>query len=384
MSRLSRRAFSRLALRLAALCASGRAARGAGDRGLGGTGAVPADPEETVGQDRGIGGTGVVGTIRRFGSIVVNDLRIAYPGDVAVTIDGASATAADLRVGQIVHVLARSRGGGLATRAIAVTHEVVGPVDALDRTGLTVLGQRILVERGPHGGLQLGHTVAVAGLRRLDGTIVASLVAPRPEGTSARLAGPVARAQDGTLRIGGLTIHGVRPSLVGRRVVLAGRRIGHAFRASAVAVEPAVPFAGADRLSIEGYVARAGGSLRFGSGVTLAAGHVGPQIGDRPAERAVVTAALDGRGIMSAAEVHREGPTRRGSTGDGQRVPGDHGHHDAPGPNPASAPAAPAAAPRGSPRSQGAPGGGGRGAGSGGSAGGGGPGGGGSPGGPSR
>ncbi|TXN24582.1 hypothetical protein [Methylobacterium sp. WL9] len=51
--------------------------------------AQQADPS-----DRGIGGTGVIGTIRRFGSIVVNDLRIGYPHDVAVRIDGAPARAA--------------------------------------------------------------------------------------------------------------------------------------------------------------------------------------------------------------------------------------------------------------------------------------------------
>ncbi|PJI51852.1 hypothetical protein CTI14_52480, partial [Methylobacterium radiotolerans] len=44
--------------------------------------------------DRGIGGTGVIGTIRRFGSIVVNDLRIAYPPEVEVRIDGTAATCA--------------------------------------------------------------------------------------------------------------------------------------------------------------------------------------------------------------------------------------------------------------------------------------------------
>ena len=68
------------------------------DQGIGGTGARPTEPPgqgvgQGVGQgtgegDRGIGGTGVIGTIRRFGSIVVNDLRIAYPDDVTVRIDG--------------------------------------------------------------------------------------------------------------------------------------------------------------------------------------------------------------------------------------------------------------------------------------------------------
>ncbi len=42
----------------------------------------------------------MIGTIRRFGSIIVNDLRIAYPKDVAVRIDDAPATAADLKIGQ--------------------------------------------------------------------------------------------------------------------------------------------------------------------------------------------------------------------------------------------------------------------------------------------
>ena len=82
------------------------------DQGIGGTGARPTD---TPGEgDRGIGGTGVIGTIRRFGSIVVNDLRIAYPDDVAVRIDGAPARASDLRVGHVVRVVARSEGTGLA------------------------------------------------------------------------------------------------------------------------------------------------------------------------------------------------------------------------------------------------------------------------------
>ena len=72
-------------------------------------------------------GTGVIGTIRRFGSIIVNDLRIAYPPEVEVRIDGAVARAADLKIGHVVHVVARPEGGGLATRRIDVTSEVVGP-----------------------------------------------------------------------------------------------------------------------------------------------------------------------------------------------------------------------------------------------------------------
>ncbi|MCX4197091.1 hypothetical protein OMR07_17215, partial [Methylobacterium organophilum] len=104
------------------------------DQGIGGTGMMRTDEPRngSLGEgDRGIGGTGVIGTIRRFGSIVVNDLRIAYPPEVEVRIDGTAARAADLKIGQVVHVVARPEGGGLATRRIDVTSEVVGPVESV-------------------------------------------------------------------------------------------------------------------------------------------------------------------------------------------------------------------------------------------------------------
>ena len=90
------------------------------DVGIGGTGFAP---DETV-SDRGIGGTGFVGTIQRFGSIFVNDRRIAYDPDVPVLVDGARARAADLRLGQFVRTTALPRGDGLVTTAINVESEV--------------------------------------------------------------------------------------------------------------------------------------------------------------------------------------------------------------------------------------------------------------------
>ena len=99
-----------------------RAGAGPLDQGIGGTGAPP-PPEES---DPGIGGTGVIGTIRKFGSIIVNDLRIAYPPDVAVLIDGRPALPAELKIGQVVRVDAAGRTGALSTRTINVASEVVG------------------------------------------------------------------------------------------------------------------------------------------------------------------------------------------------------------------------------------------------------------------
>ncbi|TXN63484.1 hypothetical protein FV232_23235, partial [Methylobacterium sp. WL30] len=174
------------------------------DQGIGGTGARPTD---TPGDgDRGIGGTGVIGTIRRFGSIVVNDLRIAYPEDVSVRIDGVAARAADMRIGHVVHVVAHAEAGGLATRRIDVTSEVVGPVERVAEGALVVLGQSVATV-GVAGRWAVGDRVAVSGLRRPDGVVVASLIEPRAEGPAC-VAGPVRHDRDGRPVIGRLRLEG--------------------------------------------------------------------------------------------------------------------------------------------------------------------------------
>src|SRR5947207_2401730 len=77
-------------------------------------------PMDKKARDRGVGGTGVIGTIRRFGSIVVNDLRIAFPKDVSVVMDGTRTTAASLRIGHVVQVIAQRTGDRLSTDQIAI------------------------------------------------------------------------------------------------------------------------------------------------------------------------------------------------------------------------------------------------------------------------
>ncbi|WP_244498793.1 DUF5666 domain-containing protein, partial [Methylobacterium sp. GXS13] len=173
------------------------------DQGIGGTGMkmIEEPKDGALGEgDRGIGGTGVIGTIRRFGSIVVNDLRIAYPPEVAVQIDGEPAKATDLKIGQVVQVVARPERGGLGTSRIDVTSEVVGQVESVSPGRMIVLGQRV-DSAGLAGDWQAGSRVAVSGLRRPDGVIVASLIEPRTSGPD-RVAGPVRLAAGGGLAIG--------------------------------------------------------------------------------------------------------------------------------------------------------------------------------------
>ncbi|WP_237479638.1 hypothetical protein [Lichenibacterium dinghuense] len=341
---LSRRSFAALALQALALW-SGRARAqdpmDGADRGLGGTGAAPTDAEETLGRDRGIGGTGVIGTIRRFGSIVVNDLRVTFPPDVPVSIDGRPAAARDLRLGQVVRVLARQRGGVLVTRAIVADSEVVGPVGASGPGRLVVLGQRVLVPEGvavpAH---RAGDLLAVSGLRRLDGAVVASLIERRPPGPS-RLRGPVEAGADGGPAVGGLAVAGLAPALIGRRVSMAGALRNGTFHPSAVTVEPRVPFAEADAVSVEAYVARVPDGLRLGSGLDVAASPAAlAELGEQGGVRAVVVARPIPAGRLAAQSLHVEAGPRgtgrdgldRGPAAPGARGPAGPGGAAAPGP----------------------------------------------------
>lgn len=276
------------------------------DQGIGGTGARPDEAAPGEG-DRGIGGTGVIGTIRRFGSIVVNDLRIAYPADVAVRIDGEPASAGALRIGQVVRVVAREGPGGLSTGRIEVTSEVVGPVDAVVKGGLTVLGQRVS-SAGLRGAWKPGDRVAVGGLRRPDGVVVASLIEARGRGPD-RVAGPVRKGPDGALRIGGLRLEGADAALAGRRALVVGQVSDGALKVARVeeAGLPRVP--GLRQVSIEAYVGRSGGRLSLGSGLDVA-GAAGASVPRRGSVRAVLTTevARDGRLTVRTLRIDGRGP----------------------------------------------------------------------------
>lgn len=294
----------RIVLRLLAttalsLSALRRAPGQPGDRGIGGTGYAPGD-------DRGIGGTGVIGTIRRFGSIVVNDLRIAYAPDADVRIDGRPATPADLRIGQVVRVAAIRGDGGYSTRGIDVTSEVVGPVQRVAGKQMIVLGQTISTSGLAIPTVKTGDVVAVSGLRRNDGTIVASLVERRP-GAPSRVAGPVDVAADGAPSIGRLALAGVSPELIGRRAVLEGRMEGDRFAVSrGIAVSTLL--GDVRTVVLESYVERRGDEVSLGSGYALG----GIEALAFPAGRsvhAVLTATVGGDGRLVVDSVRTGGRT---------------------------------------------------------------------------
>jgi len=301
------------------------------DRGIGGTGVVPSDQDS----DRGIGGTGMLGTIRGFGSIIVNGAHVTYAPDVPVRIDGQPRTASDLKVGQVVRVIAENRSGVLATGQIDVVSEAVGTIDAIHGTTLTVLGQTVSTEGlGAPSQWRRGERVAVFGLRRPDGAIVASLIERRDWGLD-RIAGRLLKSSDGGFRIGSLRITGADPSLAGARVVLEGSYANGTFKIAGAARERDLLGMNVRRLSIEAYVERTRSGLRLGSGLEVAGG-TAPALPAGSYAPAVVTVVSDQRGRLSIENVSLEGsPTqsnqsRRGQDTDNSRkAPADAGERKA-------------------------------------------------------
>jgi hypothetical protein len=289
------------------------------DQGIGGTGVTPS-PKEREG-DRGIGGTGVIGSIQRFGSIFVNDLHIAYPQNVIVRIDGKDATADDLKLGQVVRVVAEQHGKSLTTRRIDVTSEVVGRIDGVSLGRFTVLGQTVAFSGVSWAGLQwrIGDHIAVSGLRRPDGVIVASLVEKRA-GDAMKVAGPIVETSDGSVMLGGLKLAGVDEALIGRRAVLEGHLVKNVFEVSDGSTEQALLGPNVRTLSVEAYVERSDGGLRLGSGLQVIGGHAA-NLPANKAVRAIITTGVGSGGQLHVESIHLD---RRGSepTNGGDSRPG--------------------------------------------------------------
>ena len=296
------------------------------DQGIGGTGI-------SRGDDHGIGGTGIVGVIQRFGSIFVNGERIGYAPGVPVRIDGEPASAKALRIGHVTRVVAlRQADGTLTTNRIEAVSEVIGPIQTVKAGEMTVMGQKV-VSAGRESWPRPGTHVAVFGLRRTDGVIVASLVAERRDAVT-RVTGPLERDRDG-LRIGGLRLDGVDAALVGQRVQAEGRVVQGAMQVVRAKPDDFSDLSGASRLSIEAYVRRVGSNLQLGSGyVARDTSRFEPTSGDA---RVVVNAVLEGsRGLRveSVQSVsHFPGSSIQGPRGP-DRAPGSApGHGGSSGPN---------------------------------------------------
>ncbi|MDO9714051.1 DUF5666 domain-containing protein [Paracraurococcus lichenis] len=245
------------------------------DRGIGGTGIRPGMVQEA---DRGIGGTGIVAVITGFASICLGGREVALEEGVPVTVEGAASEAASLRAGQVAVVEAVGPGAALQARRVQVRYEVSGPVEAVEPGGLLrVMGQRValtpetLGQRAP----QVGQWVAVSGLRRPDGVVVATRLDRRLPGM-VTVHGQVQR-EGGILRIGTLEL---RPGTAGAPsgIVTASGRYADGVLylgnmvPDLVIADPAVYFGpGVGIVLFEAYSVDHGDRLRLGPGLEVAA-----------------------------------------------------------------------------------------------------------------
>jgi hypothetical protein len=264
--------------------------------------------------------------IQRFGSIFVNGERISYAPNVPVLIDGTATSAKALRIGQVARVLALHQANGtLTTRGIEVVSEVVGPIENVKTGEITVLGQKV-ISAGHENWRRPGTHVAVFGLRRTDGVIVASLVEPRRDGAT-HVTGLLERDR-GDLRIGGLRLDGVNAAYAGRRIQVEGSVVQGVMRGSRAKLDDLSDLAGASRLLIEAYVRRVGSDLQIGSGyVVRDVSRFQPAAGEA---RVVVDAVPDGFSGLRVESVRSVG-NFPGASMPAPRRPG-LGPNAAPGP----------------------------------------------------
>ena len=162
----------------------------------------------------GIGRNGIaVGPISNFGSVVVNG--VTYNTDSATfMVNDATATQADLRVGDVVVVSGTIDNNGTTGTANTVVFDdlVKGPVDSIDLAGgaLLVLGQTVLVSPNTSfddgfnpasiEGVSVGQIVEVSGQIDANDNIVATRIEPKPVGTQFEVHGTVAGLDNGNMR----------------------------------------------------------------------------------------------------------------------------------------------------------------------------------------
>jgi hypothetical protein len=250
--------------------------------GIGGTGAA-SQPLRQV---------GILGTLRGFGSLLVNGVRVETPAGAPVATPYGPRQVSDLAAGHVVELAARGDDGTLRAQRIAQLVALAGPVEAVqaDARALSVMGVPVQLAPGARvaadGGLAAvrpGTRIAVSGLWR-EGGVVASRIEPAPTALPALDAGPATTAlvtgvirvgPDGERRVGPLPLAfaGTTPPPEGQFAALYGRLRGDTLEVLRIETgHPALP-ARLDRLSVEAYAGTVHGTPALhGLGLQVAEG----------------------------------------------------------------------------------------------------------------
>jgi hypothetical protein len=154
------------------------------DRGLGGTGMLANTDGGSGLDDTGMGGTGIIGEITGFGSIFVNGIEIEYDNETAFTINGETVAPLQLKIGDVVEVLSIDGKQHTQARKINLRHEIIGVVESVEPQtySFTVHGQSIVQAIDKVTMPEVGTTVAVAGFRMDENTILSTRVSAAETG----------------------------------------------------------------------------------------------------------------------------------------------------------------------------------------------------------
>lgn len=161
------------------------------------------------------------GAITGFGSVFVNGVRFDV-SSAQVSDNSQSATADDLKVGQMVRLEAEDRHDGGLPHALHIERDsaVEGVVTAVDSTAgtITLLGQVVIVDSSTMfdnritpaslAGITVGMSIEVDGFIAADGSIHATRVEPNKVATDNEVTGTIASLDTTlkTFKIGALTV----------------------------------------------------------------------------------------------------------------------------------------------------------------------------------
>ena len=242
--------------------------------GTGGTGVSP--------QEIGTGGTGIIGVITGFASVCVNSIEAEFDNQTVVVENGATSSVNNLRVGQVVEVLAVGDGERVYARNIQVKDTLMGPITRLDVANGRVEVMHQVIQWGDSTvavgadllritpkDLNLGQFVRISGFRAANGTVVASRIEPTAAG-QVRLSGTVTQTRAGEIKVQGVAVR-VATSDAGSLhgdVSVVGNWEGSGINAERVESTPTTLFDGkVARVSVQGFVGERlpDGTLRFGN-----------------------------------------------------------------------------------------------------------------------
>jgi hypothetical protein len=130
----------------------------------------------------------VSGPIATDGGLTVNDTTLEI-GTASVVVNGNPATAADLRAGQVIRVIAQQDGSTTTALFIEFRKNLSGNIESLDSAAgsLTALGQKIVTVAATRfdipgvtrlEDLQVGDRIMVSGIPTPTGEIFATYIGP--------------------------------------------------------------------------------------------------------------------------------------------------------------------------------------------------------------